>query len=504
MTTPNDPLETTSRFERLIPRPRTAEASGGSFTITAQTAVTVSPGDDRARWVGLYLANVIGLAAAEQPPAVTSDASASAGNIALLIEPGAPAGDDSYELVVAEDRVTIRARHAGGLFYGVQSFRQLLPDFVEYEAARPNKARPVTAPSGRIVDSPRFAWRGAMLDVSRHFFGVDDVKRFIDLIALYKFNRLHLHLSDDQGWRIEIRKWPELTRQGGASEVGGGEGGFYTQAQYADLVRYAADRFITIVPEIDMPGHTNAALASYAELNCDNTLRPPYTGIQVGFSALCVEKESTYAFLDDVIGEIAAMTPGPWFHIGGDEVKTLSPERYVAFIERVQGIVVAKGKQMIGWDEIAPARLHPTTMVQHWRPKTSPSGAVAQGAKVIMSVANRVYLDMKYDATTPIGLNWAGLIDVRTAYDWDPATAAADVPESALAGVEAPLWAETTATLRDVEFLVFPRLLAVSEVAWSAGDARNWESFRRRLGAHGGRLTALGVNFHRAPGIPWR
>ena len=505
MTTPDDPLATVGRFERVIPRPRLSEpAATGTFTITPQTSVTVSPGDDRARWVGAYLANVIGLAAAEQAPAVTTDATATAGNIALLIDPMAPAGDESYELVVAADRVTIRARHAAGLFYGVQSFRQLLPDFVEYDAVRPNKARPLTAPSGRMVDTPRFGWRGAMLDVSRHFFGVEDVKRFIDLIALYKLNRLHLHLSDDQGWRIEIRKWPELTRRGGATEVGGGDGGFYTQAQYADLVRYAADRFITIVPEIDMPGHTNAALASYAELNCDNALRQPYTGIQVGFSALCVEKESTYAFLDDVIGEIAAMTPGPWFHIGGDEVKTLSPEQYVTFIERVQAIVVAKGKQMIGWDEIAPARLHPTTLVQHWRPKTSPERAVSQGAKIIMSIANRAYLDMKYDASTPIGLNWAGFIDIRTAYDWDPVTVAANLPESALAGVEAPLWSETAATIRDVEFLVFPRLLGVAEVAWSGADARDWESFRRRLGAHGGRLTALGVNFHRAPGIPWQ
>jgi hexosaminidase len=321
-------------------------------------------------------------------------------------------------------------------------------------------------------------------------------------MALYKLNRLHLHLADDQGWRIEIKSWPNLTVHGGSTEVGGGAGGFYTQEQYGDLVRYAADRFITIVPEIDMPGHTNAALASYAELNCDGVARPLYTGIQVGFSALCVDKDVTYKFIDDVVREIAAMTPGPWFHAGGDEVKTLSPEQYLAFIGRVQAIVQAHGKQMIGWDEIAPAALRPGSIVQHWRPKTTPAEAVAKGAKVIMSVANKAYLDMKYDSTTAIGLTWAGLIDVRDAYDWDPGVMAEGVPESAVLGVEAPLWSETIANIRDVEFLAFPRLLGIAEVGWSPA-ARDWDSFKVRLGAHGPRLTALGVNFHRSPTVPW-
>ena len=198
-----------------------------------------------------------------------------------------------------------------------------------------------------------------MLDVARHFLSVDEVKRYVDLMAIHKLNRLHLHLADDQGWRIEIGSWPNLAAHGGSTEVGGGAGGFYTHAQYSELVRYAAERFITIVPEIDMPGHTNAALASYAELNCDGVAPPLYTGIEVGFSALCVDKEITYTFIDDVVREIAAITPGPWFHIGGDEVKTLAPERYARFIERVQTIVQSHGKQMIGWDEIAAADAAP-------------------------------------------------------------------------------------------------------------------------------------------------
>lgn len=506
----------TSSIDHLIPLPRTVEPrAGAGFTLSADTVVVVATADDQARWIATYLADVIGLAAAPQPPRVVAAGEAiPAGAIVLELSgsANAPARNGStgieshegYEVTVTPERVTIRASHPAGLFYGVQSFRQLLPPFIEYQAVRPNKARPVTAPAVRIVDAPRFGWRGAMLDVSRHFFPVSDVKRYIDLMSLYKLNRLHLHLADDQGWRIEIKSWPNLAAHGGQTQVGGGAGGFYTQEQYVDLVRYAAERFVTIVPEIDMPGHTNAALASYAELNCDGVARPLYTGIEVGFSALCVDKAITYTFIADVVREIAALTPGAWFHIGGDEVKTLSPEQYVRFIERVQAIVQAQGKQMIGWDEIAPAALLPTSVVQHWRPKTTPAEAVAKGARVIMSVASRAYLDMKYDSSTAIGLSWAGLVDVSTAYDWDPATVADGVPESALLGVEAPLWSETLATIEDVEFMAFPRLIAVAEVGWSRPEARDWNLFKQRLGAHGPRLTALGVNFHRSAQVPWK
>ena len=198
------------------------------------------------------------------------------------------------------------------------------------------------------------------------------------------------------------------------------------------------------------------------------------------------------------------MTPGPWFHIGGDEVKTLSPEQYLGFINRVQTIVQSHGKQMIGWDEIAPAQLLPTSIVQHWRPKTTLKEAVANGAKVIVSVANKAYLDMKYDRTTAIGLTWAGVVDVRDAYDWDPAEITDGVPESALLGVEAPLWSETIASIRDVEFLGFPRLAGIAEVGWSPAETRDWDHFRDRLAAHGLRLTALGVNFHRSPSVDWK
>lgn len=488
----------------IIPTPVSVEmASGGEFRITPSTAIVVSPGDERVARVGSYLADLIGQAAGPKPPVVETAGAASPAN-AIHLTLGKVDGDEGYQLVVTPEQVTITANTPAGLFYGVQTFRQGLPAFIDYESVLADEARIVRAAAVRVTDAPRFAWRGAMLDVARHFFSVDDVKRYIDLMALYKFNRLHLHLADDQGWRIEIKSWPKLASHGGQTEVGGGPGGFYTQSQYKDIVAYAADRFITVVPEIDMPGHTNAALASYPELNCDGKPRDLYTGIDVGFSAFCVDKPVTYKFIDDVVREIGALTPGPYFHIGGDEVKTLKPEEFVRFIERVQTIVLKNGKQMVGWDEVAPATLAPTTLVQHWNPKGSPVPAVKQGAKVIMSLATRAYLDMKYDKTTPIGQNWAAFIDVKDAYEWDPATLVPDVPESAIVGVEAAVWTETLATIRDVEFMLFPRLPAIADVAWANPRGRNWDEFKLRLGAHAPRWSVLGVNFFRSPAVPWQ
>ena len=487
----------------LIPIPQKIEpGTGAPFALGPETVIYVPAGNSDVLRIGRYLSDVIGLAAGPAAPRVENGPSAAPAS-GIFLRLGGSGAAEGYELVVTGAAVSLTASQPAGLFHGVQTFRQLLPAFVEFEAVRADKSRPIQVAPIRITDAPRFEWRGAMLDVARHFFSVDEVKRYIDLIALYKFNRLHLHLADDQGWRIEIKSWPKLATHGGSTEVGGGPGGYYTQAQYSELVAYARDRFMTIVPEIDMPGHTNAALASYAELNCDGKARDLYTGIDVGFSSLCVEKDVTYRFIDDVVREIAKLTPTPFVHIGGDEVKTLTPQQYIRFIERVQKIVNSHGKQVVGWDEIAPAELWRTTIVQHWRPDGTPTAAVKQGAQIIMSVANRAYLDMKYDDSTPIGLNWAANIEVKDAYDWDPATIAKDIPESAVLGVEAPVWTETLASMRDVEYMAFPRILAIAEIGWSPAAARKWEEFRVRVAAHGPRLSALGVNFYRSPQVAW-
>ena len=486
----------------LIPAPvHSRLTSENVFAVSSRTAIHVRPATPEMLWLAGYLGNL--LPTASGPARTVSElATRSAGQpgLNLVIDRALDTlGAEGYRLSVAADRIVAAAAHPAGLFYAIQTLRQLLPP--EAEGRATTTAIPVL--TGEVVDRPRFQWRGAMLDVSRHFLKPADVKRYVDHMALYKLNRLHLHLSDDQGWRIEIKSWPNLTAHGGSTAVGGGAGGFYTQADYSDIVEYARARYITVVPEIDMPGHTNAALASYPVLNCDDRAPALYTGIRVGFSSLCVARESTYRFVDDVVREIAGLTPGPWFHMGGDEVKTLSPARYTGFVERVQSIVRAHGKEMIGWDEIGAARLHPTTIVQYWRPTATARAAIRQGNRFILSPANKVYLDMKYDSRTALGLKWAGYIEVRTAYDWDPATRVAGVRESSIMGIEAPLWSETLVTIADFEHMAFPRLAAVAEVAWSPQQRRAWDDFRARLAAHGPRLSALGINFYRSPQIPW-
>ena len=484
----------------IIPLPTSvALVEGSGFVADSTTSVVVAPGAGaEVERIAKGVLDLIGRPAATLPTRLAAADTIPARSIYLRLGADATLGDEGYRLDVSPALVTITANRPAGLFYGVQTMRQLMPVSIEYPAAQ---NRVLRIPAGVVIDAPRFAWRGSMLDVARHFLPVEDVRRHVDRMALYKLNRLHLHLSDDQGWRIEIKSWPALTQIGGSIQVGGGAGGFYTQQQYADLVRYAAERFVTIVPEIDMPSHINAALASYPMLNCDGVAPPLYPGTRVGFSVMCVKSDTTYRFINDVVREIAALTPAPWFHIGGDEVEKLTHDEYRAFVERVQGIVRANGKQMIGWGEIAPAALDPSTVVQHWRTDSSAVHA-ARGGKVILSPSSRSYLDMKYDSTTILGLRWAGLIEVRDAYEWDPATQIPGVSERSVLGVEGPLWSETVVKAEDFEFMAFPRLVALAELGWST-PARDFESFRQRLGAHGPRLAAIGVNFYRSPQVPW-
>lgn len=503
----------------ILPHPAAvAFTAGAAFVVTDSTAVYVTSTAPDVVRVGEVLARLI--AATPQATLPVRDAvdGVRPGGIVLQLEAAGPApggvgargdwpgqallGAEGYLLDVSSDVALIRASTAAGLFYGVQTLRQLMPPRLEYHAAL-RRGRPLTVPAVRVVDRPRFEWRGAMLDVARHFHPPEHVKRYIDLLALHKLNRLHLHLADDQGWRIDIASWPNLAAYGGSSGVGGSAGGYYTQQEYADIVAYARDRFITVVPEIDMPGHTNAALASYPELNCDGVAPPLYLGIEVGFSTLCVDADITYRFVDDVLRELAMLTPGPYLHIGGDEVEKLSAAQYRTFIERVQDIVRSHGKRMVGWQEIGAARLDSTSIVQYWNPGLPVPDAVSSGAPVILSPANRVYLDMKYDSTTALGLNWAGYVELRDTYDWDPATLL-DVAPRRILGVEAPLWSETVATLSDLEYMAFPRLAAVAELAWSPQQLRSWQEFRKRVGAQAPRWQALGINFYRSRQVEWR
>jgi hexosaminidase len=387
----------------------------------------------------------------------------------------------------------------------MQTLRQLLPPQVESRTVQPG---PWQVAGGTVTDRPRYAYRGAMLDVSRHFFSVDEVKRYIDQLAMYKINKLHLHLSDDQGWRIAIDSWPKLATYGGGSEVGGGPGGYYTKADYREILRYAGEQEMTVVPEIDMPGHTNAALASYAELNCDGVAPPRYTGTEVGFSSLCVPLDVTYDFVDDVVRELAAMTPGRYLHIGGDEAHSTSHEDYVAFMDRAQKIVAKYGKTVIGWHQLTGAKPAKGAVAQYWGTSGAEDEpevveAAKNGTRLVLSPANRAYLDMQYNEDTPLGLHWAGYVEAQQSYDWEPGSYIKGAPEDAVLGVEAPLWSETLEKSEHIEFMAFPRLPGIAELGWSPASALDWDDYRVRLAGQGPRWEQLGMEYWRSPQVPW-
>ncbi|MCS0605328.1 beta-N-acetylhexosaminidase [Streptomyces sp. LP11] len=487
-------------LDRVIPAPASVRPGGGAYRVTSTTAVRV---DDSAavRAVGGYLAGLLRPATGYRLP-VTDQGT---GGIRLTLAKG-DFGAEGYRLHSAATGVTLTAATTTGLFHGVQTLRQLLPAAVE---KRTRQSATWQIAGGTIEDRPRYAYRGAMLDVARHFRPVAEVKRYVDQLALYKINELHLHLSDDQGWRLAIDSWPRLATYGGSTQVGGGRGGYYTKAEYRDIVRYAASRHLEVVPEIDMPGHTNAALASYAKLNCDGVAPPLYTGTQVGFSSLCVSKGVTYDFVDDVIRELAALTPGRYLHIGGDEAHSTSHADYVTFMDRVQPVAARYGKKVIGWHQLTGAHPAAGALAQYWgvdgtsaAEKAQVVAAAKKGTGLILSPADRLYLDMKYTEDTPLGTKWAGYVEVKRAYDWNPGAYLAGAPASAIRGVEAPLWSETVKSAADLEYLAFPRLAGAAELGWSPAATHGWTGYRTRLAAQGPRWDALGIHYYRSPQVP--
>jgi hexosaminidase len=493
----------TAMTTTVIPAPVSQTDGEGAFTLGRDTVIG---GEGEAAAVAEYFAQSLRPATGYDLPVGTS------GEIQLVI--GASPAPGGYTLDVEPGGIRIEADAPAGLFAGVQTLRQLLPP-----AAFGREPAEVdwSVASTRIEDHPRFEYRGAMLDVARHFFAVADVKKYIDDIAMLKLNYLHLHLTDDQGWRLQILSRPELTEIGASTQVDGGGGGYYTQDEYREIVEFAASRFITIVPEIDMPGHTNAALSAYPELNCDGIAPQPYEGIEVGFSSLCIGKEETYAFLEDVIGEVAALTPGPFLHLGGDESLATSDEDFLTFIARATAIGARSGKTIIGWHEMGrSAELPAGTIGQYWsfvRPQGGTAehtlSFVEQGGRVILSPADVAYLDMKYDPTTDQGLVWAnGPTSVTESYLWEPAEVIRGLSEEHILGVEAPIWTETLRTIGELEYFAFPRIVSIAELAWSAQNpgtaGARFDDFGARLASLQPRLEAEGITYYKAPDVPWR
>jgi hexosaminidase len=414
---------------------------------------------------------------------------------------------ESYQLDIGPDAVTIQADDRAGLFNGVETLRQLLPVKVE----RQQQMRgPWLVQGGTIADAPRFGYRGAMLDVARHFLPVADVTKYIDTIARYKINYLHLHLTDDAGWRIQIKSWPDLTTVGGSTGAGDQNGGFYTQADYARIVQYAQARGVTVIPEIDGPDHAQAALASYAKLTCDGQAPDLYTGYgKSPDGTLCLDNPTTYDFLDDVIGEVAALTPGPYIAVGGDETSGRTQEQLDTYFGNVAKLVEKHGKKPYGWMEASGALPPATSTVEFWANDVVDAKVVAAakaGTKVVMAPANLTYLDQKYTDTYPefpLGQTWAGPISVQDSYNWDPQTQLAGLPAAAVAGVEAPLFSETAFGIHQLENLAFPRLLSTAEIGWAKASSHDWKTYEPRLAAQGPRLREARVDYYLSPEVSW-
>ncbi|MDN4616082.1 family 20 glycosylhydrolase [Leifsonia sp. F6_8S_P_1B] len=496
----------------VVPRPALIEHTAGAPFLLSDTA--------RISVAGAGAADVAGLLAAElaadcgRRPDVVQEPPAF-GDIAIVIadhEVPAEHRAEGYTLEVDAGGVRIGAATAAGAFRGVQTLRQLVPADCRED--------PFTVSPVRVEDHPRYAYRGAMLDVARHFFGVEEVKRFIDAIVLLKVNHLHLHLTDDQGWRIEILSRPELTAVGGRTAVGGAPGGFYTQEQYRDLVAYAAERHVTVVPELDMPGHVNAALVACPELTPDGVAPEPYTGTDVGFSSLLVGHPATERFVREVVREVAALTPGPYLHLGADECLATPHDDYLRFVAFATKEVATAGKTAVGWHELGRSDdLAPGTIGQYWdfvTPRgTSAQEAlsfVRQGGAVIVSPADAAYLDIVTAEGEHPGLAWTGRrTTLRSALVWDPARVVPGLADAHILGVEAPLWTETVSTIEEVELMVFPRLAAIAEIGWSPAPAdtvdvetaRDLDEFAGRLAELAAHWDAAGTVYRRLPGVPW-
>ncbi len=421
--------------------------------------------------------------------------------VELRLDPAAGPADadpaERYSLVVDGRRALVRAPTVTGLYYGVVTLRQTL---------RADPLGLVYAPALRVEDAPRFAWRGLSVDVARHFFPVEDIELVVSVMGYYKLNVLHLHLTDDQGWRLDVPSRPGLVERSAGSAVHGARGGYYTSDEYRRIVTFAASRGITVVPEVDVPGHVNAALHAYGELTPSGEPAEAYTGIEVGFSRLDAGLPATRPFLRDVFTDVAAMTPGPYVHVGGDEVLGLDPDEYASLVGLAHDAVRDAGKVVVAWQEAAGVGLAPGSVVQYWDHRTGQAdlvAAAAAGCRVLMSPGSRAYLDMKYDADYPRGLEWAGHLDLRDAYDWDPALVVPELPAESVVGVEAAIWTETLATVDELTEMLLPRLTALAEVAWTAPGRRSWDSYRRRIAAHRDYWDLIGVRWYASPQVDW-
>jgi hexosaminidase len=509
----------------IIPEPMRAEAGDGTFHLTAACVIQADDGfKNEAKLLAERLRVATGFPVKIRP---LSDGPPS--QIQLVkTDNRVLTNGESYSLTVAPGSVIIHAPDAAGIFYGTESLLQLLPPEI-FSAHKTNVDWQI--PCVQIVDQPRYAWRGFMLDVSRHFFTKKEVEQVLDLMALYKMNTFHWHLVDDQGWRIQIKKYPKLTSVGAWREgIGfglpptaswaydhrGRYGGFYTQKEIREVIAYAAARHITIVPEIEMPGHSSAALHAYPQFLCPTVKQPQKMPVKGGVfkGVYCAGNDRTYEFLENILSEVARLFPGKFIHIGGDEVvksnwmacpdcqarirtEHLKDEHELQayFTRRIEKIVNAHGKSLIGWSEIREGGLAPTAALMDWIGGGAESAA--SGHDVVMSPTKFCYFD-HYQSTNRAAEPKAigGFLPLKQVYQFEPTPEklAPDLQPHVLGG-QANLWTEYIPNLRQVEYMMFPRLGALSEVDWSPKSARDWDNFKTRTAVNEKRLELLKVNY---------
>jgi hexosaminidase len=492
----------------LVPQPLHVDVRDGHLLLAAVRVRSEGLGDDAAS-LEPVVAELLAERAAPAPSSPAGDATAEPGagtSVLLRIDPHAgPEGSTSeerYSLVVDADGAVLSAPAQAGLLHATRTLRQLVEPAVE--GSHDGAAR---VPHVVVHDAPRYPWRGLSVDVARHFFGPAQLRAVVDVLAAYKLNVLHLHLTDDQGWRIETPSRPELVRRSSSSDVSGGPGGYLSLDDFRALQDYAAGRGVRVVPEIDLPGHVNAATHAYGELRPDGVATQAYQGIEVGFSRLTYDLPATDPFLRDVLTDLARATVGEHVHVGGDEVLTMEADEYARFVELAERVVREAGKTPVVWQEAAKASLRPGAVVQYWDTDatdlTHLVDAARAGARVVLSPGNRVYLDMKYVEGFPLGLQWAGFVELRDSYDWDPEDVVDGLPAAAVEGVEAAVWTETLTTTDELFTMLLPRLSAVAEVAWTAPERKDWDDYRRRVAREAAAWRRDGVAFHPTPQVDW-
>jgi hexosaminidase len=510
----------------IIPQPVKVERLEGTFILSSKTKfISSSENKD----IALLFAEML-----QSPTGYTlAHSSRGTAGIQLILnsEENPLLGKEGYTLEVKSRKITISANKPAGLFYGMQSLMQLLPNEIERKSV--SKYQIWTIPCVKIIDYPRFGWRGLMLDVSRHYFSKEVVKRYIDQLAKYKMNVFHWHLTDDQGWRIEIKSLPELTSVGGWRADRSGTwwtrqpqgkdeisdyGGFYTQDDVREVVKYAQDRFVTILPEIDVPGHSLAALAAYPNLSCTGLTYKVNVGNRfytIDDNALCPGNEKVYEFMDKVITEVVSLFPGEYIHIGGDECfkgfwkdckkcqKRMADENLKSveelqsyFIRRMEKIIKSKGKKLMGWDEILEGGLAPEATVMSWRGMAGGIAAAKMNHHVVMTPTAHCYLDL-YQGDPAVEPPTYDMLTLASCYNFEP------IPEgitdtSLVLGGQGNLWTESVPTYRHAEYMTWPRAFALAEVFWSPASTRNWDNFITRMETHFLRFDMAEVNYARS------